>query len=65
MSSTHIQWNLIAPILVIQLVLYVVALISLYKAEATRGPKWLWVIIIVLGSMIGSVVYFVAGRKDA
>jgi hypothetical protein len=56
---------LIAPLIGLQLILAVIGLISLYKAEATRGPKWLWVIIIVCGNILGSVAYFVIGRKDA
>lgn len=63
--NTGIPWSLIAPLIGLQLILAVVGLISLYKAEATRGPKWLWVIIIVCGNILGSVAYFVIGRKDA
>ncbi|MEC0241668.1 PLD nuclease N-terminal domain-containing protein [Paenibacillus dokdonensis] len=62
--NTDILWNLIAPLIVIQLILAVVGLISLYKAESTWGPKWLWVIIILCGNLLGSVAYFVVGRKD-
>ncbi|MBB3111028.1 hypothetical protein FHS18_003096 [Paenibacillus phyllosphaerae] len=63
--NSSIPWNLIMPLIVLQLILAVVGLLSLYKAEATRGPKWLWVIIILCGNIPGSVVYFVFGRKDA
>ncbi|WP_412761509.1 PLD nuclease N-terminal domain-containing protein [Paenibacillus chibensis] len=63
--NTSIPWGLIAPLIILQLILAVVGLISLYKAEATRGPKWLWVIIILCGNILGSVAYFIIGRKDA
>ncbi|HEY4390151.1 MAG TPA: PLDc N-terminal domain-containing protein [Paenibacillus sp.] len=61
-----IQWQLIAPVILLQLILVVIALVSLARAEAEtiRGSKLLWVIIILCGSIIGSIVYFVAGRKD-
>ncbi|WP_195576020.1 PLDc N-terminal domain-containing protein [Paenibacillus sp. 1001270B_150601_E10] len=59
-----IPWNLIMPIIVLQLVLMVAALISLAKAEYTKGPKWLWVILIIGLSIIGSVAYFIIGRRD-
>ncbi|MGN7359952.1 PLDc N-terminal domain-containing protein [Paenibacillus sp. SAF-054] len=62
--NTDIPWNLIAPLIVIQLILAVVGFISLYKTEATRGPKWIWAIIILCGNLLGSVAYFVIGRKD-
>jgi uncharacterized membrane protein YdjX (TVP38/TMEM64 family) len=59
-----IHWPLVLPIIVLQLVLAVIGLFSLSKAEAVRGPKWLWVLIIVFGNMLGSILYFVIGRKD-
>ncbi|WP_438349125.1 PLD nuclease N-terminal domain-containing protein [Paenibacillus sp. FA6] len=58
------NWLLILPILILQLVLAVIGLISLSKAEHVRGPKWVWVLIIVCGNMMGSILYFVIGRKD-
>ncbi|AOZ93496.1 PLDc N-terminal domain-containing protein [Paenibacillus crassostreae] len=59
-----INWTLILPILVLQLVLAVIGLISLSKAQMVRGPKWMWVLIIVIGNMLGSILYFIVGRKD-
>jgi DMSO reductase anchor subunit len=55
---------LLVPLLVIQLVLMVVALLDLRKQRRTKGPKWLWVLIIVLGEMIGPILYFTIGRED-
>ena len=52
------------PILLLQLVLIVVALIDLARRERTRGPKWLWVLIIVLVNLIGPIIYFVVGREE-
>lgn len=57
-------WPLILPIFVLQLVLAVIGLISLSRAEEVRGPKWMWICIIVLLNMLGSILYFVVGRKD-
>lgn len=61
-----INWGLIAPIVVLQLLLAVIGLISLAKAESqsVRGPKWLWVIIILFGNILGSIIYFTIGRKE-
>lgn len=59
-----VNWLLIYPILILQLVLAVIGLISLSKAEQVRGPKWVWVLIIIIGNMMGSILYFVIGRKD-
>lgn len=55
---------LILPILILQLVLAVIGLISLFKAERVLGPKWIWVIIIVCGNIVGSILYFIIGRKE-
>ncbi|MDR0266982.1 PLD nuclease N-terminal domain-containing protein [Paenibacillus sp.] len=61
---TEIPWNLIAPLLAIYLILAVMGLTSLYKADSTRGPKWMWAIVILFVSVIGPVAYFVIGRKE-
>ncbi|KWX80478.1 PLD nuclease N-terminal domain-containing protein [Paenibacillus jilunlii] len=60
----EIKWGLIGPLLALQALLAVIGLISLGKAERTRGPKWLWVIILIFGNLLGSVAYFTVGRKD-
>lgn len=53
---------LLAPLLVVQLTLQVIALINLKKRETVRfGNKWIWVAIIVLGTLLGSIAYFVFG----
>ena len=52
------------PILLLQLVLIVVALIDLARRERTRGPKWLWVLIILFVNLIGPIIYFVVGREE-
>jgi hypothetical protein len=57
---------IIAPIIVIQLILLVVALLDLARREAdrVRGPKWIWVLVCIFGSLLGLVVYFTVGRKN-
>ncbi|WP_078555611.1 PLD nuclease N-terminal domain-containing protein [Bacillus alkalicellulosilyticus] len=58
-----INLALLAPILILQLILVVFALINLSKQEETNGPKWMWVLIILFVNLIGAVLYFVIGRK--
>lgn len=55
---------LIIPLLIIQFVLVVFALVDLAKRQKTRGPKWAWALIILLGEIIGPVVYFLVGRPE-
>ncbi|MBS4205563.1 PLD nuclease N-terminal domain-containing protein [Lederbergia citrea] len=63
LDLSSIDWGLIAPLIEIQLILVVVALINLTKQAYTNGPKWLWVLIILFVSMFGPILYFVFGRS--
>ena len=55
---------LLIPIFLVQIGLVVIALLDLWKREATRGPKWVWLLVILLVNFIGPIVYFVIGRED-
>jgi len=52
------------PVLIIQLVLMISALVDLIRREHTRGPKWVWVLVILFVNYIGPIIYFVAGRQE-
>ena len=55
----------IIPLVLLQLTLMIVALVDLIRREKTRFvPKWAWAIIIVLGELIGPIIYFIFGRED-
>ena len=55
---------LLIPILLVQLGLMAYCLVDLSKRERVKGPKWLWVILIIFGELIGPVVYLIIGRED-
>jgi hypothetical protein len=55
---------LLIPVVLIELVLMVTALVDLIRRSQTRGPKWVWVLVIVLINFIGPIIYFVAGRQE-
>lgn len=55
---------LLLPPLVIQLGLMIYALVDLSKCERTKGSKWVWILVIVLVSIIGPIIYLVAGREE-
>ena len=55
---------LLIPVLILQIALMVIALVDLIKREKTRGPKWLWGIIIVFGELLGPIVYLIFGRVE-
>lgn len=62
---TEIDWALVAPLIVIQVVLLVAALIDLKRIGSTNGPNWIWAIVIICFSIVGPIVYFIFGRKSA
>ncbi len=60
----QVNWSLIAPVLILQFILMLTALISCIKQEETNGPKWLWILLILFVSLFGPILYFVIGRKN-
>jgi Phospholipase_D-nuclease N-terminal len=55
----------IIPIVLIQLILMIVALVDLVRREKVRGlPKWAWALIIILGELIGPIIYLIVGREE-
>ena len=54
----------LAPVIILQTILLVVALVDLAKRKhVTGGNKVIWVLIIFI-QIIGPVIYLVAGRKE-
>ena len=48
-----------------ELVLDVIALVDLYRRPASQvalGNKWVWVVLIILINLIGSILYLAVGR---
>ncbi|MGM9924525.1 MAG: PLD nuclease N-terminal domain-containing protein [Bacillus sp. (in: firmicutes)] len=61
-TSTLLQ--ILLPVIILQLILLVTALMSLAKQEHTNGPKWLWAVLIVFMNIVGPILYFIVGRKE-
>lgn len=61
---SEINWAVIAPLLVIQGILLIVAAIDLIRIDRTNGPKWMWALIIVLINILGPIIYFIFGRRN-
>jgi hypothetical protein len=55
---------LLAPLLLIWLALLVTGLVDLIRRERTRGPKWIWFLVVICFSILGPVVYFLIGREE-
>lgn len=60
---SSVNWLLVMPIIVIQLILMAVALIDCIRAERTRGPKRIWIPVIILFQGVGPIAYFIAGKE--
>ena len=61
----NINWALIAPLFIVQAVLAIVALIDIVRIHATNGPKWVWVLVVLIINTIGPIIYFIFGRKTS
>ena len=64
MNSLAKYLPLLIPIVVLQLALQIFALVDVARREKTKGPKWIWVLVIVFGEILGSVIYFIFGREE-
>jgi hypothetical protein len=57
---------LIIPLLVIQIVLFLVAVYDLFREE--RRVRWfskpVWALVILLVNIVGPLAYFFVGRED-
>ncbi|QKY68255.1 PLD nuclease N-terminal domain-containing protein [Lentibacillus sp. CBA3610] len=67
-SINEIDWTdmltVIVPMLVIQAILLIAAIIDLIRIERTNGPKWAWALVIVFINIIGPIIYFIFGRRN-
>ncbi|ACZ62597.1 MULTISPECIES: PLD nuclease N-terminal domain-containing protein [Dehalococcoides] len=60
-----INWALIAPLIVLQLILLIIAVVDLVKRPKVRwNNKWVWAVIIVFVNIIGPIIYLTLGREE-
>lgn len=60
---SSINWAIIAPFIIIQGILLLVAIIDWAKAAQTEKPRWGWFFVIVFLNIIGPILYFIFGRS--
>ena len=59
------QWlPLLVSVIILEFGLMVAALVDLIRRERTKGPKWVWILVIVLVNLFGPIIYFLAGREE-
>lgn len=59
-----INWAILAPIVIIQLILMAIAIINIVKIEKVNGPKWVWALVILFINLLGPIIYFIFGRRS-
>ncbi|WP_273834134.1 PLD nuclease N-terminal domain-containing protein [Guptibacillus sedimenti] len=64
-ALNDINWALVAPLLILQAILTISALVSCIKQKETNGPKWMWILLILFVNLFGAILYFVIGRKNS
>lgn len=52
------------PVIILELVLMLVALLDLLRREKIRGNKWVWLAVIVLFQIVGPILYLIVGREE-
>jgi len=59
-------WKYLLPLIIIQVVFQIIAILDLVKhpkEEIRGGSKALWILIIVIFEILGPVIYFIFGKK--
>jgi hypothetical protein len=60
----EINWAVIAPIIILNFILMIVALIDCFKRDNTNGPQWMWILVIIFVNFFGPILYFLFGRRN-
>ena len=55
---------LLIPIVLLQIGLMIFALVDLARRARTRGPKWVWALVIIFVNLFGPLIYFLVGRGE-
>ncbi len=56
---------LIVPLIVLQVALQIYALYDIWKKQGAKGNTVGWIVVVVAFQLLGSIAYFVVGRKEA
>ena len=64
-SAAHLNWALLAPIVVIALALLIYCLVDLIRRDSVvGGNKLVWAAVIILLGTLGQIVYLIVGRGE-
>lgn len=57
-------WQLILIFILIGILPTIIALIDILKNEFSGNNKIVWVLVVLFGNVLGSILYFIIGRKQ-
>ncbi|MCG5104982.1 PLD nuclease N-terminal domain-containing protein [Oceanobacillus alkalisoli] len=64
LAMDSLNLGLILPLFFIQGILIIVAVFDWIKQEENvRGNRWVWLVIILVLTMVGPILYFIFGRR--
>ncbi|AST97815.1 PLD nuclease N-terminal domain-containing protein [Shouchella clausii] len=59
-----VPWGLLAPVIILNLILVIVALVDYVKRAKTTGAHLFWIPLILFVSFLGPVMYLIFGRRN-
>lgn len=63
-SLSDINWALIAPLIGLDILLKIVAVIAWVRQRNEGDVSWIWLPVILFVNLVGPIIYFVFGRRD-
>jgi len=54
---------ILSPLIIINLILVVAAILSIARKALPWGQKWLWLVLVLAVDLIGPIVYFAVGSN--
>lgn len=55
---------LLIPVLLLQLLLWLIAFRDWFRRENAKGSRWIWLAVIFLGGILGPIAYLMFGREE-
>ncbi len=69
MQQLNMDWTkwllLLAPVILLQFGLQIYALVDLSRQAKVRWSKWIWVAIIIVGELLGPILYFLFSERES
>jgi hypothetical protein len=64
LASVKPMLPFLIPLVILDLGLIIFALVDLIRRKRTKGPKWVWLLVILFISTFGPILYLILGREE-